>query len=455
MAASNSDRPRTLNDLLSNKDFIELEQITRRPNIFEALNIAEYEVRHSTFLSYLLDPNETHGMGTGFLESFLLRTSIHTDENNLNIRELDLDMTKVTREWSLNNQENTRNNRLDILLEIPKKTANDEKLIIGIECKINSKQGVNQLEIYKEMLKDHQKTENGKVIHLFLTKFEEEAPDDWYEVKFQGLVTESLDITMKKYGSIMSEKVHSFLGDYKQILDQDEGTSEKGAIAERLAKDYGLVIKDKGVKDYLAIKHKHAYEALAIAIYAQEWRYTKELKKCVEERGFLKEGVEPKSENTILRFYPSSSYPADSKYCGLDSYAKEWAGGKYPILFEIHLKKQVEEIGGGASDRVTLRPYLFLCLGPLKEVTLEERKHLVMSIRDAISSSAQKEIWGWQKRKITSDFTRVLKSRSYGDSEINEGNAGDIIEQMVDQAKDAADLIRSVIEQSAIGKKVR
>ncbi len=43
----------------------------RKFNAFDVLRYAEYEIRHSNVMAWLLDPRETHGIGRGFLEWFL------------------------------------------------------------------------------------------------------------------------------------------------------------------------------------------------------------------------------------------------------------------------------------------------------------------------------------------------------------------------------------------------
>ena len=48
------------------------EYVKRRQfNAFDVLRYAEYEIRHSNVMAWLLDPNETHGIGRAFLEWFL------------------------------------------------------------------------------------------------------------------------------------------------------------------------------------------------------------------------------------------------------------------------------------------------------------------------------------------------------------------------------------------------
>jgi hypothetical protein len=49
--------------VVDNDDLLALESIIGRFNIFDALNIARAEIRHSNFLAFILDPAESHGQG--------------------------------------------------------------------------------------------------------------------------------------------------------------------------------------------------------------------------------------------------------------------------------------------------------------------------------------------------------------------------------------------------------
>ena len=53
------------------------EQEKRREfNAFDVLRYAEYEIRHSNVMAWLLEPDETHGIGRAFLEWFLDRARL-------------------------------------------------------------------------------------------------------------------------------------------------------------------------------------------------------------------------------------------------------------------------------------------------------------------------------------------------------------------------------------------
>ena len=59
-----------------NADLEKLEEIIDKFNIFTALGVVNNEIRHSNFLSWLLSPNESHGLGDYFLALFLRRVSL-------------------------------------------------------------------------------------------------------------------------------------------------------------------------------------------------------------------------------------------------------------------------------------------------------------------------------------------------------------------------------------------
>ena len=60
------------NDLLKDIEFDKLELGLQNPNIFEILKISKTEIRHSNFLSWLLNPNGSHQLGDVFLKRFFL-----------------------------------------------------------------------------------------------------------------------------------------------------------------------------------------------------------------------------------------------------------------------------------------------------------------------------------------------------------------------------------------------
>jgi hypothetical protein len=95
----------TIQNLLVDKSFLELDRQLNAFNIFDVLNVREYEIRHTRFLAHMLDPYGTHGLGNAFLRNFLLQLSVQlgADAGGGLLREvhqLDLDLARVTPEIS-------------------------------------------------------------------------------------------------------------------------------------------------------------------------------------------------------------------------------------------------------------------------------------------------------------------------------------------------------------------
>src|SRR5574344_1445642 len=74
-------------------------------NIFKVLGTDNYEIRHSNFLAWLLNPNETHGLGTQFIKKFFEKVKNYNITNNITNPEgsipenLEFDNIKVKREY--------------------------------------------------------------------------------------------------------------------------------------------------------------------------------------------------------------------------------------------------------------------------------------------------------------------------------------------------------------------
>ena len=78
-------------ELFKSSEYLTLKNSISLPNIFRALKNAAYEIRHSNFLAWILDPDETHNQGSLFLK-LLLDDLGYTDFGSLtNI--------SIKREW--------------------------------------------------------------------------------------------------------------------------------------------------------------------------------------------------------------------------------------------------------------------------------------------------------------------------------------------------------------------
>lgn len=201
-------------ELLDDPDFQSLSAQESKFNIFEALGTRRQELRHSDFLSYILDPNRPHGLGDRFLRDFLLHTSnvgSSTDVfSALSLRLMPLDGVSVKRE----------KHRVDVLIEMAGSWA------VVIENKIDAGEHGDQLLRYKEVVAAHL----GGVpsLLLYLTPSGElPSDDDWAPISHTAVRN-----LAEKWSQENSVPLHTrnALSDYKEFLEayvlEDSKTAE-------------------------------------------------------------------------------------------------------------------------------------------------------------------------------------------------------------------------------------
>jgi hypothetical protein len=118
-----------------------------RFNVFDSISFIDYELRHSEFIGFLLDPQATHDQGTVFLETFLSQIGIGDVE--------DLNQARVVGELRIQNR------RLDIFIHIP------GILALIIENKIWSIEGDDQVGAYQKwLIENHTECKVTRVVFL-------------------------------------------------------------------------------------------------------------------------------------------------------------------------------------------------------------------------------------------------------------------------------------------------
>jgi hypothetical protein len=162
------------------------------PNIFFILDNASYEIRHSNFLGWLLDPHETHGQENYFLRELL---------RDLNCEGLFLGGgVEVKRE----------KDQIDLLIH-----NHDEVLVI--ENKTRSKDFVGQLTKYREIVdkkfKKHKK-------HFVYWTLKGESPADQQEASHWRSYSHEafLEILKKACNEIKDLKAKTLIQDYVNAL---------------------------------------------------------------------------------------------------------------------------------------------------------------------------------------------------------------------------------------------
>lgn len=129
--------------IVDNPDLEHLEDMLAEFNVFEVLGIEKSENRHSAFLAWLLDPNETHGLGDYFLRRFLWRVTTYARAHQVaSITPLDVDQWKL-RDVTVE----TERHRIDILVG-----SQEDRFVCAIENKVFSGEHSNQLKRYRHIV---------------------------------------------------------------------------------------------------------------------------------------------------------------------------------------------------------------------------------------------------------------------------------------------------------------
>ena len=223
-------------DLLKDQEFDRLNLGLRSPNIFQILRITKNEIRHSNFLAWLLDPNQSHELGGIFLKIFL-REVFSSDKfeeiDQVDVEGLDLTKVQIKREWE----------HIDLLIEL-------ENITVCIENKVLSKEHGNQLTRYKETVNSYYPHTRKIFVYLTPDGTDSEYEVDSYEPISYGFVVESLDRIIAVYGESLDQQVATYIRDYittiKRELVGTDKLSEKANKIYRNHKDlFDFILEHK------------------------------------------------------------------------------------------------------------------------------------------------------------------------------------------------------------------
>ena len=146
------------------QNFQKIESLTDIFCPFEAIGMVRQEIRHASFLSYILDSNRPHSFGVKLLEKFLTIIAQEQDVGATNFSRMDLHFmdlsnARVRREWK----------RIDLLIELPKSANMEKGIVLAIELKIDASESKNQLDKYKKTIVGEYSLQEWDHIFVFLT----------------------------------------------------------------------------------------------------------------------------------------------------------------------------------------------------------------------------------------------------------------------------------------------
>lgn len=217
---------------ITDPDFEILELVMREANIFRALAIERYEIRHSNFFAYLLDPRENHGLGDILLRKFLrdIFADSRAQERTLFDADLmELRQVDVRREWR----------GIDILVDLPGD-------VIAIENKVDSSEHTQQLKRYKAIVDGEFGAKRRHFV--FLTPFGADATESEDQAVYisysYAQIADILDNILVLYRESLSDKIAVYISDYLTTIKRELLMNDK--------------LNELAVKVYKA--HKAAFE---------------------------------------------------------------------------------------------------------------------------------------------------------------------------------------------------
>lgn len=371
------------NKLLSHEAFLKLDKLLNRFNIFEASDMGRREVKHTKFLSYLLNPNESHGLGESFLKNFITRLSVKCTDFP-RIFDLDLAFAQVKPEYNLNPK------RLDCLIRIPYRKA-ERYLYLAIENKIYAGQGDAQLGTYTS---DLAKKGFDEIFKFYLTFHHDDPPNEnsWVHITYEEIVLPSVKSTIDMLEDTGSIYLKTVLQDYYDLMYQD---SEIDNEIDQLASD---ITSEKDLDDFIKsikvvdkpdkiscslIEIKHPKTINFLTAYDRDerkntllsWMKLKTPQKLSSDLEFSIES----SSRSWLRFSLLTESNRNN-LLAISDQARPWLESKCPISYEVILKK---------NDNLNkFQCQIVLVLGPLNNT--EIREALLKSLGKYVSNS---EFW--------------------------------------------------------------
>lgn len=262
-------------------EYEKLKLEMEKPNFFTIMKMEGMEIRHSNFLAWLLDPNESHNLRELFLKWFLKELILENEqaviEKQLNeydfftpemIDEINWTKVHVYREVSDSNKKGeesdspNKKSSLDILIVYedadPKKS-----FTVSIENKVFSKDQNEQLARYMNMVTnreglkclqeagfgDEHDEQNDLFVYLTLsgdspTNATKDTTMSYWLFSYEKIL-ERIEFILESYRDRMSDKVILYLSDYRDNLVRN--VLDNDPKLEQLAKD--LLEKAKGLID--------------------------------------------------------------------------------------------------------------------------------------------------------------------------------------------------------------
>lgn len=292
MNPDGNEMKRCIEELFLGENSVAFQDLEKRIDVFcpfEAIGMVRQEIRHGSFLSYLLNPNRPHGLGDFPLREFLYEicswaSKLALPVSLVDVHLMQLDRSRIQREWR----------RIDLLIELPA-SSGEGGTVIAVELKIDAPEGGDQLERYKADVEKHFDDQWDKIF-VFMTpdgrKPSSDYGDGWLPVGLEGLLS-AWDKIVPMAGE--NAEGRALLKAYikmirRHILKDDE--------LEKLARE--VWIKHETALNFLMQKKPDILGDILESIYEARESFSEYLSKKSGHSFYV-----DTSENWVVRFTPS------------------------------------------------------------------------------------------------------------------------------------------------------
>jgi hypothetical protein len=412
---------------VNNADFDAIEAHLNRFNPIRVMRMEGMENRHSNILAWLFDPKENHGLGDRFVRAFLaeaMRSVEAADAPSaLDMAHADLSDLEVRREWQ----------HIDLFL-----LSRRNGWAFLIENKFNAKQGVGQLQRYKEKVRSYYsaKAHELKIVGIFLTLYDERPEDPDFVPIGYSTIARLLPRILDFEGEALGQEVAAFIRHYIDIVKEACGMSDEQKNMERLAQ--ALYRRHQKVLDF--IWEHGSTSSFSIAretAFGPDWGDDKVFTSPAGDLVSLSSGSE------WFGFLPASWFEKlggrDYKWPGCENW---WSG--FPVICWFGLQR------GNEAGKGTLR--LYAEVGPMADHTA--RAALIDLIRRA-SASATPNLIGFRSGADREgvQYSRFTKSNTVPIEDVSDHEElAAAINQLLTRFRPAFEAIAPVFDE-AIGYK--
>lgn len=347
------------------EDFERLESLLDEFNPFEAMRWTRQEIRHSSFLRWLLDPTETHGLRGYFLRAFLkrvVRDSPPVQRDTPSVFDVDgweFNRTQVVQEWE----------SIDLLVR-----DDGDGFVALVENKVDAAEHSDQLQRYRAVVE--RQFPKHKKVFVYLTVEASAPSDDSYVAVSHAEIASLVEMTLSRKRDQLSDEVKRFLEQYVEMVRRQ-------------------IVEDSQVQELcrrIYEKHRRALDVLFENRPDRISEISDYLQSLIEQSDQL---VPDHSSKAYVRFLPK-----DLDF--LPKVGDGWTRSKRLILFELD----------SSSGSLNLK----VALGPGPQVLREKLKAVIAALPKVFNKAEQRFYPKWWSFHIE----RWIPAREYQEADIEE-----------------------------------